>query len=68
MDPNLLPSTSSNCNVVIGLDDAILRAEKYINAGADGIMIHSKKTDPSEIFEFCKIYQKLNNKVYKAKK
>lgn len=46
-----------------GLDDAILRAEKYINAGADGIMIHSKKTDPSEIFEFCKIYQKLNNKV-----
>ena len=46
-----------------GLDDAILRAEKYINAGADGIMIHSKKTDPSEIFEFCKIYQKINNKV-----
>ena len=46
-----------------GLDDAILRAENYINAGADGIMIHSKKTDPAEIFEFCKIYQKINNKV-----
>lgn len=45
-----------------GLDDAILRAEKYIAAGADGIMIHSKKTDPNEIFEFCKMYQKLNNK------
>jgi phosphoenolpyruvate phosphomutase len=45
-----------------GLDDAILRAEKYIAAGADGIMIHSKKTDPTEIFEFCKMYQKLDNK------
>jgi phosphoenolpyruvate phosphomutase len=45
-----------------GLDDAILRAEKYIAAGADGIMIHSKKTDPTEIFGFCKMYQKLDNK------
>lgn len=46
-----------------GMDDAISRAENYINAGADGIMIHSKKTDPSEIFEFCKMYQRIKNKV-----
>lgn len=32
-----------------GLDDAILRAKAYLDAGADGIMIHSRKKDPSEI-------------------
>ena len=26
-----------------GLDDAIKRADAYVNAGADGIMIHSKR-------------------------
>lgn len=42
-----------------GLDDAIKRAEAYIAAGADGIMIHSRQKDPSEIFEFCRRYKKL---------
>ena len=36
-----------------GMDDALLRARAYVGAGADGIMIHSRKRDPSEIFEFC---------------
>lgn len=36
-----------------GIDDAIKRARAYINAGADGIMIHSRSKDPSEIFLFC---------------
>jgi phosphoenolpyruvate mutase len=35
-----------------GLDDALMRAEKYIDAGADGIMIHSAANTPHEIFEF----------------
>ena len=35
-----------------GLDDSITRAKEYIKAGADGIMIHSKKKNPSEIFHF----------------
>ena len=39
-----------------GIDDAINRARAYIEAGADGIMIHSRKKNPAEIFEFCKIY------------
>lgn len=39
-----------------GLEDAFLRAKAYIEAGADGIMIHSRKKDPSEIFDFCKLY------------
>lgn len=42
-----------------GMDDAIIRAESYINAGADAIMIHSRKKDPEEIFEFCRQYKKL---------
>ena len=41
-----------------GLEDAIKRAKKYIKAGADGIMIHSRK-NPQEIFDFCKIYNKI---------
>lgn len=36
-----------------GMDDALSRAFAYVKAGADGIMIHSRKKDPSEIFEFC---------------
>ena len=36
-----------------GMDDALLRANAYVAAGADGIMIHSRKKDPAEIFEFC---------------
>ena len=35
-----------------GMDDALMRAESYINAGADGIMIHSRHEDPAEIIEF----------------
>jgi phosphoenolpyruvate phosphomutase len=41
-----------------GLDDAYVRAEKYIAAGADGIMIHSAAKDPDEIFEFASNYKK----------
>ena len=42
-----------------GMTDALLRAKAYIEAGADGIMIHSKKKNPSEIFEFCDEFKKL---------
>ena len=35
-----------------GIDEAIRRAEAYENAGADAILIHSKKNTPDEIFEF----------------
>lgn len=35
-----------------GVEDALLRASKYINAGADGIMIHSSRKEPDEIIEF----------------
>lgn len=36
-----------------GMDDAMKRARAYVKAGADGIMIHSRKKEPDEILEFC---------------
>ena len=36
-----------------GMEDALNRARAYVGAGADGIMIHSRKKEPTEIFEFC---------------
>lgn len=36
-----------------GMEDALTRARAFVAAGADGIMIHSRKKDPAEIFEFC---------------
>ena len=35
-----------------GMDDALKRAFAYVDAGADGIMIHSRLKDPAEIIEF----------------
>ncbi|MBP8969930.1 MAG: phosphoenolpyruvate mutase [Lachnospiraceae bacterium] len=36
-----------------GMDDALNRAEAFVKAGADGIMIHSRRKTPDEILEFC---------------
>lgn len=36
-----------------GMDDALTRAKAFVKAGADGIMIHSRRKEPDEIFEFC---------------
>ena len=43
----------------LGMNETMLRAEKYINSGVDGIMIHSKLKDPVEILEFIPKYEKL---------
>lgn len=43
-----------------GMEDALTRAYAYVEAGADGIMIHSRKKDPAEIFEFCDTFRKTN--------
>jgi phosphoenolpyruvate phosphomutase len=39
--------------------DALNRAEHYLAAGSDGIMIHSKSRTPNEIFQFSKKFKKL---------
>ncbi len=36
-----------------GMEDALARAHAFVAAGADGIMIHSRKKEPDEILEFC---------------
>lgn len=40
-----------------GMDDALNRAFAYVDAGADGIMIHSRKKSPDEILEFCDLFR-----------
>jgi len=45
------------------VDDALVRATAYINAGADGIMIHSKNKRPHKLIEFCNRYKELDNTV-----
>lgn len=44
-----------------GMDDALERARAYVQAGADAIMIHSRKKDPSEIFEFIEKFRTEND-------
>jgi phosphoenolpyruvate phosphomutase len=46
-----------------GVADAVSRAKKYVEAGADSVMIHSKDKDPSELFQFCDQYAKFKQKV-----
>lgn len=46
-----------------GQEDALNRAKAYIKAGTDGIMIHSKSTEPDEIIEFCRAYSMLDQRV-----
>ena len=45
-----------------GLEDALTRAKAYVDAGADGIMIHSRQKSPDEVFEFCKRYNEFENR------
>jgi phosphoenolpyruvate phosphomutase len=46
-----------------GVEEAIVRAEAYIAAGADGIMIHSRHKDGEEIRAFCARYKQLERRV-----
>lgn len=40
-----------------GMEDALTRAFAFVSAGADAIMIHSRKKDPTEIFEFVEKFR-----------
>ena len=46
-----------------GMEDALNRADAYIRAGADGIMIHSRHKDPSEIIYFMKKFRKKDQEI-----
>jgi len=45
-----------------GIDHALTRAAAFLNAGADGIMIHSREKEPDEIYAFCQQYNTLPNR------
>lgn len=40
-----------------GMEDALNRAFAYVDSGADGIMIHSQKKDPSEVLKFANSFK-----------
>lgn len=40
-----------------GIDDALARANAYVKAGADGVMIHSRHKSPEEIVNFVKRFR-----------
>ncbi len=44
-----------------GMEDALERAFAFAGAGADAIMIHSRKKDPAEIFEFVEKFRAKNS-------
>ncbi len=41
-----------------GIGDALHRASAYVDAGADGIMIHSRSESPDEVFSFSSEFRK----------
>ncbi len=46
-----------------GMDEALKRTKAYIEAGTDGIMIHSRHKHGEDIMEFMEEYQKFEYKV-----
>lgn len=40
------------------MEEALKRADAYSDAGADAILIHSKKSDGKEIIEFCRLWDR----------
>ena len=45
-----------------GMEDALDRAFAFVEAGADGIMIHSRRKEPDEILEFCDKFREKDKK------
>ena len=45
-----------------GMEDALTRAAAYVKAGADGIMIHSRRKEPDEIVTFCDRFRENDEK------
>lgn len=46
-----------------GVEDAVERARAYIDAGADGVMIHSREKEATEVLEFCQRYRQFESRV-----
>lgn len=50
-----------------GIKDALNRARVYLEAGADGIMIHSKSSEPREILEFAEKFRQFPPELIKGR-
>lgn len=51
----------ARCEALIAgepMDEALHRAHLYVDAGADAILIHSKRRDPGEVVEFTRRWQR----------
>ena len=46
-----------------GLEEALMRANAYQDAGADAILVHSKKSNPIEIEQFMEKWNQKENRV-----
>jgi len=47
----------------IGMQDALTRAQAYVEGGADGIMIHSSAPEAAEVIEFCNKFRNVHDSV-----
>lgn len=50
-----------------GLKDAVMRAKLYLEAGADGVMIHSKSQDPADVLAFAEKFYQFPKRLIKGK-
>ena len=46
------------------MEDALKRAFAYTEAGADAVMIHSRRREPDEIFEFVRRFREKDPATY----
>ncbi|GLS33086.1 phosphoenolpyruvate phosphomutase [Mesorhizobium albiziae] len=57
LDPDFLVIARTEALIAgLGEEEALKRAKAYVQAGADMILIHSKKNDPSEIESFARAW------------
>ncbi len=47
----------------MGQKDALTRADSYVNAGAHAVMIHSRSSEPDEVFKFARSFRESHPKV-----
>lgn len=52
-------------SLIVGksIGDALKRGKAYIQAGADGIIIHSRSESPTDVLNFCKEYKRFESKI-----
>ena len=47
----------------MGQKDALDRADKYVDSGANAIMIHSRLDEPDEVMKFAELFRKTHSRI-----